>query len=631
LAASRQSLSSGRELLPPLVTADAGKPVAIGPLGTGHGELELEDGRRRSVQPVTGRDGRTLIEGVLEPGYHRLCMGDREASLAVAPARCWTVHDLAARGGLWGVAAQIYGLRCAGDYGIGDLGGVAALAGPAARCGADAIALSPLHALFAADVARYAPYSPSSRRFLNPLYANPDVVLGADFVASALQTHGSAAAPQLETADLIDWPVSAKAKFAALRSVFASFKTGRRHRLATDFANYRAVRGCGLELHARFEALHAARTAANGAERDWRSWPAAFRDPGGDAVAEFAASHADEVEFHCFLQWLAEASLAVAQRTARNAGMRIGLITDLAVGMDSSGSEAWSLRQDVLSDLLIGAPPDFFNPAGQNWGSTALSPRALRGNGFAPMIETLRTAMRYAGGVRIDHVMGLARLWVIPEGATPAEGAYIVYPLVDLLRLISLESYRHQAIVLGEDLGTVPDGFRETLDRTGIFGLRVLLFERKQTEFRPPEEWPENSVAMTSTHDLSPIAGWWAGRDLALRAQAGWEIDSGARDIDRAALWQAFCQAGAVAPHAVVPAKPDAVVDGAMRFISLTRSKLALLPLEDLLGLDEQPNVPGTVNEYPNWRRRYPLRSDRIFDAPAVRARTMALNRRKHR
>ena len=236
----------------------------------------------------------------------------------------------------------------------------------------------------------------------------------------------------------------------------------------------------------------------------------------------FAASHRDEVLFHEFLQWVADRSLAAAQARAREAGMRIGLVGDLAVGMDPTGSHAWSRQRDILLGVAIGAPPDLFNPRGQDWGLTGFSPRALEDGGFAPFIATLRAALRHAGGLRIDHAMGLSRLWLVPEGADPAEGAYLTYPLTDLLRLLALESARHNAIVVGEDLGTVPAGFRETLDQDGVHGMRVLWFERgENNSFAAPQTWDAAALAMTTTHDLPTVAGWWSGTDIAARAECG--------------------------------------------------------------------------------------------------------------
>ena len=299
-----------------------------------------------------------------------------------------------------------------------------------------------------------------------------------------------------------------------------------------------------LQDHARFEALQAARLAADPADRDWRRWPAALRDPAGAAVAEFAAAQDREVRFHLFLQWLADRAFSAAQAEARSAGLRIGLIADLAVGMDATGSHAWSRPADVLGGASIGSPPDAFNADGQNWMLAAISPRAMVETGFAPFLDTLRATLRHAGGIRIDHVMGLARLWLVPDGMAPTEGAYLTYPVEDLLRLVALELHRHRAVVIGEDLGTLPWGFAGRLADHAVAGMRVLWFEREGDGFKPAEHWDAGAVAMSSTHDLPPVAGWWRGTDIAARAELGQYADGGAaemaqREADRGRLWQA--------------------------------------------------------------------------------------------
>jgi 4-alpha-glucanotransferase len=338
-----------------------------------------------------------------------------------------------------------------------------------------------------------------------------------------------------------------------------------------------------------------------------------------------------------FLQWLADRSLGAAQRRARQAGMRVGLISDLAVGMDPSGSHAWSRPGDILSGLSIGAPPDLFNPNGQQWGITTFSPNALAAGGFAPFLATVRAALRNAGGVRIDHAMGLQRLWLVPEGESPADGAYLSYPLIDMLRLLALESRRHHAVVVGEDLGTVPEGFREKLDAHGTYGMRVLWFERDDDgDFARPEDWDRSAIAMTSTHDLPTVAGWWQGDDIALRVKHGVlgkdqrrEDVEAERENDRDAIWSAFVEAGA--GRGAPPTDAQAFVDASVRFVAQTPSPICLLPLEDVLGLAEQPNLPGTIDEHPNWRRRLAGPAAGVLDepGPARRLHDMAAERRR--
>ena len=589
----------------PLVTAEAGKPVLLPQAEAGAAELVTEDGTAQPVE-LTVRRGGAFVEAPDHPGHYRLRWRDRELGLAVAPRRCLEVPPRS-----WGVATQIHSLRRAGDGGIGDMGGVAQLAVAAARQGADAVAVSPMHALFTADLSRWSPYAPSSRLFLNPLLADPSPVLGPQPDAG----EGSS--------DLVDWPRAGRAKLERLRALFERPLPGP---LAADLESFRTARGALLEEHARFEALHAVHGG------DWRDWPAALRDPGGAPVREFAAAHATDVRFHIFLQWLAERSLAAAQRAARDAGMRVGLIADLAVGMDRAGSHAWSHQRDVLGGLSVGAPPDLFNQRGQDWGLATFSPRGLIEGGFGPFIATLRATMRHVGGLRIDHAMGLERLWLVPAGASPAEGAYLCYPQADLMRLIALESHRHRAVVIGEDLGTVPAGFRGKLARAGIFGMRVLWFERDGERFRPPDRWERRAVAMSSTHDLPTVAGWWRGRDIEWRARLDLLAGDGAeaaeralRNADRQHLWQALIAAGVAELPVPPPEAADRVVEPVLRFVAAAPSAMALLPLEDLLGEVEQPNLPGTVDEHPNWRRRFARPAADMLDAPEVRFRLAAV------
>jgi 4-alpha-glucanotransferase len=628
---------SSVQTLPPLITGIAGRPTR---LDVGAGEMQvarlnLESGGSRDIALTMVR-GRLRVPAISEIGYHQLLIDDRNIVLAVAPSRCRTIDDAVPDARLWGLAAQVYSLHHHGDGGIGDAAGVAALAEAAGLRGADALALSPLHALFSADPARFGPYSPSTRLFLNPLHASPALVFGESHVAQTIAKAGLGATfARLECAPLIDWPAASHAKHHLLRVLFEAFIDGDEP-LRLDFARYRADGSDLLLQHAVFEALHAVQSTEGAS--DWRRWPIDFRDPGSAAVAVFAASHEREVLFHQFQQWLADRSFGIAQERAHQSGMRIGLIGDLAVGMDPRGSHAWSRQDDLLGGLSIGAPPDLFNPRGQDWGLTGFSPRALFNGGFAPFLATVRAALRNTGGVRVDHAMWLTRLWLIPEGADPADGAYLAYPLNDLLRLLALESQRSQAIVVGEDLGTLPAGFRETLETAGLHGMRVLWFERDDRAFWAPNEWDHSAVAMTSTHDLPTVAGWWHGSDIATRAICGrlgvgvHEADVVAeRAMDRAALWQAFVAAGVTDRDAPALEDTSPVVDAAVDFVAHTSSPLCLLPLEDMLGQEEQPNLPGTTDQHPNWRRRLKRDAASLLDEPRVASRVTKLARLRPR
>jgi 4-alpha-glucanotransferase len=310
--------------------------------------------------------------------------------------------------------------------------------------------------------------------------------------------------------------------------------------------------------------------------------------------------------------------------------MPIGLIADLAVGVDSGGSQCWSRPDETLLGLTIGAPPDLLSPQGQSWGLVAFSPRGLLLNGFSAYIDMLRAAMRHAGGVRIDHAMGLARLWVQPDGAAATEGVYLHFPLHDMLRLIRLESFRHKAIVLGEDLGTVPDGFQGAIDSAGILGMRVLWFERAQDlGFTAPSGWDRNATAMTSTHDLATIAGWWTGGDIGWRERTG-IVPDGAGDRqdrarDRGLLWSAMQASGAAHGPAPDESDPAPAVEAAIRHVGSAACSFAVLPVEDSLGLVDQPNLPGTMDhQHPNWCRRLPGYAGELLDGQTVQSRLNA-------
>ncbi|HKM63852.1 MAG TPA: 4-alpha-glucanotransferase [Acidisphaera sp.] len=592
IAASRHRLDEEAKAAAPLVVTEAGVPAPAPP----------REKFRLLFETGGSIDGRATDDGHLPPvdvpGYHIVEFADRSITLAVAPAHCPRLHG---RG--WGLAVQLYSLRRPNDGGVGDFAALTDLVRSAGRHGASAVAISPVHAQFSADPDRFSPYAPSSRLMLNVAHIPCDIAGGAN-------------------GDLIDWPRAVRARLSHLRARYDQQADD------ADFDAWRRMQGNAVERHARFEALHAHFYGADPHHWHWRSWPEAFRSPESPAVAAFAADHAREVTYHAWLQYLADTALGAAQKAAREAGMPVGLISDLAVGTDSGGSHAWSRQAETLIGLKIGAPPDLLNPHGQDWGLVAFSPTGLRRNGYAAFTEMLRAALRHAGGVRIDHVMGLARLWVLPEGAHATEGTYLHFPQDDMLRLVALEASRHRAIVIGEDLGTLPYGFKPLLQSEGIMGLRVLYFERdKSGQFTPPAGWTPDAVAMTSTHDLPPFAGWWSGHDLEWRARLGLLGDEQAerdgRDRDRAWLWNAFRTSGVVPAESEAPPAWDTwpAVEAAIAHVGTSACELAMIPAEDVLALREQPNLPGTMDEHPNWRRRLPADAATMLDEPDVTAR----------
>jgi len=622
--------------LPRLITADVGTDIVVPPVPRGRtwkllgeGDAMLGEGELAS--------GDSRLTAPREPGYYTLFLDDAEVTVAVAPPRAFSVADVKGLHRPWGTAVQVSGLRRPGDGGIGDFTALTLCARAAAEKGADALAISPVHALFAAAPERYSPYAPSSRLFLNGLYVDPVQTSGDQTVRAVIDTHNlRQELAELEWLELIDWPRAARARMTILRSVYEWASVDFAH--SERFAAFRREQGEALERHARFEALHADFTA-HGRPGGWQGWPSAFHDPSSPEVAAFAREHSREVGFHAWLQWLAAQGLSGAQKAARDAGMKIGLIADLAVGADSGGSHAWAHQSEMLRGLSVGAPPDALNRLGQDWGLTTFSPRGLRDTGFRGFIGMLRAALAYSGGVRIDHILGLKRLWMVPHGAGATEGAYVRYPLQDLLRLIALESHLHRAIVIGEDLGTVPADFRQAIGEKCVLGIRVLWFERAADGgFISPHEWSATAMATTSTHDVPTVAGWWSGRDIEWRKKAGLDdpnLDEVAeREADRHRLWSAMVASGSAWNEDAPPAADDIspVVVAAAKHVAQAPAPVAIFPVEDVLGLHEQPNLPGPTDAvHPNWRRRMPDSSSRLFDGPIAHAVSAAIDQTRNR
>lgn len=603
-------------------TARVGQPVAL-PIALLPGssvELLLEGGAQRVVTTSEGYDGALMLPAFDEPGYHTVRTPEGDFTVATAPERCITFADLNGAQG-FGLAAQIYSLRSEGDGGIGHFGGVAALGRSAAARGAQALAISPVHALYGAEPSHFSPYSPSTRLFYNPLHADPAAAFPDDLVRAIVDQSGLAdAMARLASLPQVDWIAATPLRQRLLRGLYDALRDSDRapEPARHEFERYLSEASPLLRAHATFEVLHAAQLRRDASAWSWRNWEAGYRDPDSEAVSAFAAEHPDEIAHQIFLQWLTGRSYGQAQQACREAGMSVGLIADLAIGMDGAGSHAWSRQHEVLGGLSVGAPPDYYSAEGQSWGLTTFSPRGLATSGYAPFIETLRASLRYVGGIRIDHVMGMSRLWLVPEGASALDGAYITFPSETLFRLIALESWRHKAIVIGEDLGTLPDGFRDYLREQGVAGLRVLRFEKEEHGYIQPERWDPAAAALTTTHDLIATAGWWAGADLEPDA------DQDAQDVrawNRGLLWGSFEQAGLVQGERPAPEDTDPVVDAAIRYVATTPCALKLVAIEDALALRVQPNVPGTTTEKPNWRHRLDGDAGALLDGEAMRAR----------
>ncbi|WP_341889095.1 malto-oligosyltrehalose synthase [Variovorax sp. YR752] len=590
---------------------------------------------------------RTLqIPLALEAGYHRLHIdGLRgETCVLASPGRCYRPPAVRDGGRVWGPAVQLYSLRSPRNWGIGDFGDLEDLAVRMAAQGADVIGLNPLHALFASTPLHTSPYSPSSRQQLNVLCIDVEAVDGfeaCDAARARVQSPDfQARLAALRASPLVDHAGVAAAKFEVLALLFTHFcarhlpvdstpsETGR------AFLAFVAERGEALRQHALFETLQAHFLATEGGAWDWHDWPAAYRDPDSAKVTAFAVAHASRVQFHQYLQWVAARQLARVAARCDALGMGIGLYMDLAVSVDRAGSDAWGAQQVFASGASVGAPPDEFNPAGQGWGLPPLRPDRLRAEGHRFFIETLRAAMRGAGALRIDHVMGLMRLFWIPRGASAREGAYVSYPLDEMLAIVAIESHRNRCMVVGEDLGTVEDAVREALAQADVLSYRLLYFEKQHDvgRFNPPEAYPAAALVAIGTHDLATFAGWWTAADLRERLALDLFPDPAVFDqqlMDRAqeriALMQALQQAGLLSREEVGQAAGRALpsarlVEAAHAFLAATPSALMMVQLEDVAGVVAQANLPGTVDTHPNWRRKLPESVAALVSGERMRA-----------
>jgi 4-alpha-glucanotransferase len=535
-------------------------------------------------------DGTDLgVTGALPPdlplGLHHLVDPDGRsgATVLVSPGRCHLPAGLRE----WGVTMQVPTTRSRSGWGVGDLADVRTVAAWLDRLGGRALGLSPLHATTPVHPIQTSPYFPSSRRWRNPLLLRVDEVPGAErspeVAALAAEARAGASGP------ILDRDRTWRAQRAALERIWHAQTPERLEALA----QWRAANGDALEGWARYCAL------ADEHGPRWSRWPAPLREPTSRAVADAARSRADAVAFHAWLQLLLEEQL-----TRANAG-DVRLIQDLAVGIDPDGADAW-LHQDLLAlDMSIGAPPDGFAPAGQDWGLPPFVPWRLRDAGYRPLAELFRASMAPGGGLRVDHVMGLARLFWIPRGGDPAAGTYVRFDGRELLEVLAMESARAGALVVGEDLGTVEPGFRDQLRATDILSTRLVWFEAD-----PPEHLPVEALAMVTTHDLPTIAGVWTGADEAELASIGRPTPDG----ERGALRRRLAGVAAVADEAPV----GQVVDRVHQRLAASPAALTLGTLEDLCEVRRRPNVPGTTSERPNWSRALPVPLEDLAADPAI-------------
>lgn len=580
--------------------------------GGGSRELRVDPPHEPGRRTHEGGDGdpdrevRTVpVPDDVPLGYHRLLArtpaetGD--GVLIVAPPACPGVGQVAPG---WGWMLQLYALRSTASWGIGDLADLREITAWSGGLGADFVVVNPLHAPAPTLPVQRSPYYPSSRRFVTPLALRVEDVPAYAAAAPAVRAEVDrlAAGPRAANrADRIDYDAAWTAKLAALE-LLHGVEDGH----AADRAAFRAAGGRPLEDFAVFCAL----AEHHGAP--WQIWPEALHDPQGVAVAGARAELADRIAFHVWLQWCCDRQLAAVQQAAVDAGMAIGVVHDLAVGVDPGGADAWALQDVLAGDVTVGAPPDAFNQRGQDWRLPPLRPDRLADTGYAPFREMLAAVLRHAGGIRIDHVMGLFRLWWVPEGRSAADGAYVSYPAADLLAVLALEAHRAGAIVVGEDLGTVADEVRHALLDAGVFGSRVLYFERTEPDASGADrrlradEYPQQSLASVTTHDLPTAAGWWADEAVRVQARLGLlgddttlEDELARTAAEKAELRALLLAGGDLDPDADDPA---ALREAMHAFLARSGSLLVAAQPADAVGDLRQPNLPGTTDEYPSWR-----------------------------
>jgi (1->4)-alpha-D-glucan 1-alpha-D-glucosylmutase len=571
----------------------------------------------------------------IEQGYHRFAVErvdsrgvGAEMQLIIAPATCYQPPALQGEGRGWGFAVQLYAVRSERNYGMGDLGDLRRLVEVCAEAGGSTLLLNPLHALFPDAPEHASPYSPSSRAWFNPLYldveAIPDFTESEEVRSLVLAPQFQAQLRALRATEQVDYRGVAEVKSTVCNRLYQHFRTVHLMKntdRACVFRAFQSEHGGSLRKQALFEALQEHFRSQDNATWGWPVWPEPCRDPGAPEVAAFCEAHLERVEYFEYLQWQASMQLGAVRTRSRELGLGIGIMLDLAIGVAEGGGATWTHRELYALDASAGAPPDDFNRLGQNWGLPPWVPHRLTALAYAPFIETLRANMRHSGALRKDHIMGLYRLFWVPRGQSASEGAYVRYPFEDMLGILALESQRNRCLVVGEDLGTVPNEVREALHPMNVMSTRLLYFERRDDgRLKPPQEYPANAVVAATTHDLPTLAGFWQGLDIDLRDRLhlfpNEETRNGQiveRAADRAQLLVALESLSLLPPGTGVhqvgfPEMTPELASAVYTYLAQAPSKLLLVQMEDGFGVREQPNLPGAgIADYPSWRLKLPL------------------------
>lgn len=614
---------------------------ADGTVREGEGQLaglrEMEtvevDGRRHTRRQLE-------LPVDLPHGYHalRVSVGAgaaSEAALIVAPQSCFEPAALREGRRLWGVAVQLYTLRSGRNWGIGDFADLEAVVRAATPSGAAFVGLNPLHALFPSNPCHFSPYSASSRHFLNVLYVAVEQLPEYAECAEARQAvAGDAFQAELErlrATPNVDYAGVARAKLGVLGQLYAHFErahAGPRTARFQRFEAFRAERGEALRLHALHDAIDEHLRARGDAPWGWPVWPVDLRRPDAPGVAAFEAGHRSRVGYYAWLQWIADEQLQAVQRVARELGMPVGLYGDFAVGVNPSGAETWSDQALYRKGAGVGAPPDALALKGQDWGIPPQDPNVLRAERYRPFRNLLAASMRSFGALRLDHVMSLYRQWWVPHGVESTRGGYVHYPVDDLMSVLALESELHHCLVVGEDLGTVPRKMSHAMGERAVYSYRVLLFEKHgDGRFREPGEYPRRAIATVTTHDLPTLKGFWCGSDIDLRERLAL-YPSGEvcrrvrqeRQYDRESLvWSLECQGLKPAGWHAGAAFDEAFAHAVQVYLARSAAALVVLQAEDLAGMSDPVNVPGTLDEHPNWQRKMSADLGEVFARESVR------------
>ncbi|GLT16844.1 4-alpha-glucanotransferase [Vibrio zhanjiangensis] len=660
-----------KEILDPVLVVHDSEPVYVNMnLGLSAREsefswrLETEQGKilEGYLQSQIVRDERKFggplifeLPSGLEWGYHKLTMIRKRRKspytmqLIVTPKSCFKQQDIENGKKMWGPSVQLYTLRTQHNWGIGDFGDLKQLVSDIASRGGDFVGLNPIHALFPANPEAASPYSPSSRRWLNIMYIDVSSVAEFSLCIEAQQTVGSAEFQQrlqkVRDAHWVNYTEVAKLKLSVLPLLYREFKM--RHldkgtERADAFLAFVEQGGDSLLHQAAFDALHTRLCNGDSEVWGWPAFPQELRSFDSKAVEHFIAENIDQVHMYMYLQWVADIQIGEAQELADEKGMSVGLYRDLAVGVANSGAETWADKGNLVMDVSIGAPPDVLGPLGQNWGLPPFNPQTLKSTGYEAYIKLLQANMKHCGALRIDHVLGLLRLWWIPKQKKATQGAYLYYPVEDMLSILALESHRHQCSVIGEDLGTVPDEIVELLADAGVHSYKVFFFETSKEDggYLSPSHYTQQSMAALCTHDMPTLRGFWHCDDLKMGQELGLYPDEhqlqnlfsdrlkSKQGILDSVAWHGYLPEGVGHDAQYVP-MDSYLAEGLQQHVAAGSSALLSVQLEDWLEMDKPVNIPGTVDEYPNWRRKLSMNLDDIFAREGVNRITTKLTQER--